>query len=124
MIPDDFFEENKRKINGFCKKYKKCKIIFINMGKKYKDWKTGYYFSESVYYRLSLSDFVTNFDKIIYLDCDTMVHNDLTDFYNIKMGDKYYMGFPGHEVGYLEINGTRNFIKFNHSKYFPLIINY
>jgi lipopolysaccharide biosynthesis glycosyltransferase len=110
MIPDDFFEENKRKINGFCKKYKKCKIIFINMGKKYKDWKTGYYFSESVYYRLSLSDFVTNFDKIIYLDCDTMVHNDLTDFYNIKMGDKYYMGFPGHEVGYLEINGTRNFI--------------
>jgi hypothetical protein len=110
MIPDNFFKENKQKIKGLCKKYKKCEIIFLNMGEKYKGWKTGRYNSESVYYRLSLSDYVKNFDKIIYLDCDTMVHSDLTNFYNIEMGNKCYMGFPGHEVSYLEINGTRNFI--------------
>ena len=111
MIPDNFFKENKQKIKGLCEKYKKCEIIFLNMGKKYKGWKTNGYYSESVYYRLSLSDYVQNFDKIIYLDCDTMVHSDLTNFYNIEMGNKCYMGFPGHEVGYLEINGTRNFIR-------------
>jgi len=119
MILDDFLEENKQKINGLCEKYKKCKKKFINMGKKYKDWITSSYYSETVYYRLSLSDFVTDFDKIIYLDCDTMDHNDLTDFYNIEIGDKFYMGFPGHEVSYIEISGTRNFIRFSHSKYFP-----
>jgi lipopolysaccharide biosynthesis glycosyltransferase len=110
MIPDDFLEENKQKIKDLCKKYKKCEIIFLNMGKKYKDWKTNRYYSKAVYYRLSLSDLVKNFDKIIYLDCDTMVHNDLTNLYNIEMGNRFYMGFPGLEVRSLIINGTRNFI--------------
>ena len=111
MIPDNFLEENKNKINGLCKQYDKCKIIYLNMGEKYKDWKTNIgYYPITVFYRLSLSDLIKDFNKIIYLDCDTMVHGDLTDFYNIEMGDSYYMGFPGHEVGYLEINGTRNFI--------------
>ena len=111
MIPYGFFKENKQKIIGLCEKYKTCEIIFLNMGKKYKDWKTyPDYYAKTVYYRLSLSDLVKNFDKIIYLDCDTIVHSDLTNFYNIEIGDKYYMGFPGIEVSYLEINGTRNFI--------------
>lgn len=110
MITNDFFEENKQKIKGLCKKYKRCEIKFLNMGKKYKDWKTKKHYSKAVYYRLSLSDLVKNFDKIIYLDCDVMVHNDLTNFYNIEMGDKFYMGFPGLEVAFLKINGTRNFI--------------
>jgi len=110
MVPNEFFEENRYKIKGICEKYKKCEIIFFNMGKKYKDWKTSKYYSEAVYYRLSLSDLIKNFDKIIYLDVDTMVHNDLSNLYNIEMGDKYYMGFPAHEISYLEINGTRNYI--------------
>ena len=110
MIPDNFFAENEQKIYGLCKKYKKCKIIFFNMGKKYKGWKTSRYYSITIYYRLSLSNLIKNFDKIIYLDCDTMVHSDLTNFYNIEMGDKCYMGFPSHEISYIEINGTRNFI--------------
>lgn len=110
MVPDEFFEENKQKINGLCKKYQKCKIIFFNMGKRYKDWKINSYYTSTIYYRLSLSDLIKDFDKIIYLDSDTMVHNDLSSLYNIEMGDKYYMGFPAHEISFLEINGTRNFI--------------
>ena len=110
MIPDNFFKENEQKIYGICQKYKKCKIKFFNMGKKYEGWKISRYYSISIYYRLSLSDLVNNYDKIIYLDCDTMVHYDLSNFYNIEMGEKYYMGFPSHEISYLEINGTRNFI--------------
>ena len=111
MIPYGFFKENKKKIIGLCEKYKTCEIIFLNMGRKYSHWKTNTnYYSKNVYYRLSLSDLVKDFDKIIYLDCDTMVHGDLTNFYNMEMGNKYYMGFPGFEVSYFEINGTRNFI--------------
>jgi hypothetical protein len=110
MIPDDLSEENKQKIKGLSKKYKKCEIIFLNMGKKYKNWKTSRYHSKAVYYRLSLSDLVKNFDKIIYLDCDTIVHSDLANLYKIEMGNKCYMGFPGLEVSFKSINGTRNFI--------------
>jgi hypothetical protein len=110
MVPNEFFKENKQKITALCKKYKKCEIIFLNMGEKYKDWKTSNHYSAAVYYRLSLSDKIKDLDKIIYLDCDTMVHNDLSNLYNIELGDKYYMGFPAHEISYLVINGTRNYI--------------
>jgi lipopolysaccharide biosynthesis glycosyltransferase len=110
MVSNEFFKENKHKITGLCKKYKKCKTIFLNMGEKYKDWKTSKHYSAAVYYRLSLSNNIKDIDKIIYLDCDTMVHNDLSNLYNIEIGDKYFMGFPAHEISYFVINGTRNYI--------------
>ena len=110
MVPNDFFKKNKQRITGLCKKYKKCKTKFLNMGEKYKDWKTDKHYSAAVYYRLSLSNNIKDLDKIIYLDCDTMVHNDLSNLYNIEIGDKYYMGFPAHEISHLVINGTRNYI--------------
>ena len=60
--------------------------------------------------RLSLTNIIKDLQKIIYLDCDTIVHKDLAELYNINMEDKYYMGFPAHEISYLVIQGTRNFI--------------
>ena len=80
------------------------------MGEKYKNWQVVGKYTPAVYYRLSLSDIIKDLDKIIYLDCDTIVHKDLTELYIIKMGKYCYMGFPGHEIGYMVINGTRNFI--------------
>ena len=111
MISSNFYNKNKKKILGLSKKYPNCKIKFYNLGKKYIDWeRDNNFYSQTVFYRLSLSNLIKNLDKIIYLDCDTMVHKDLTEFYNLNMGDNYYMGFPGHEIGYVVINGTRNFI--------------
>ena len=111
MIPYDFYSNNKRKIVNLSKQYNNCKINFYNLGKKYLDWrKTNKHYTQTVYFRLSLPDLVKNFDKIIYLDCDTMVHKDLTELYQINMKDKFFLGFPGIELSYLSINGTRNFI--------------
>ena len=110
MIPYDFSKSNELKILDLAKKYPRCKINFYNLYYKYETWSRFSYYSQTVFYRLSLSDLVKKLYKIIYLDCDTMVHKDLTEFYNIDMGDSYYMGFPGHEIGYVVIEGTRNFI--------------
>ena len=110
MIPDDFLEENKNKINGLNIKYNNCKIIYLQLKDRYKNWKTEEYYHYSTYYRLSLSDLVTDFDKIIYLDCDTLIHKDLSEMYNLEMKDYYYLGIPNLEIGQLVINGTRNFI--------------
>ena len=111
MVPPNFSNENKEKIFGLSKKYpQKFEYIFHNMENKYLGWTVFGCYSQAVYYRLSLSDILKDLDKIIYLDCDTIVHKDLTELYNINMGDYCYMGFPGHEIGYVEINGTRNFI--------------
>ena len=112
LTPADFFEANKLKLNGLAKKYPnpKSEFVYHNMGDKYLNWSVYGNYTQTVYYRLSLSEVIQDYNKIIYLDCDTMVHKDLSDFYNIEMNDYYYMGFPGHEVGYIEFNGTRNFI--------------
>ena len=110
MIPYNFYTNNKRKIINLSKKYKNCKIKFFNLGKKYLNWSVEGNYTQTVYFRMALSDLIETLDKIIYLDCDTMVHKDLTELYKINMGNKYYLGFPGHEVSYLVINGTRNFI--------------
>ena len=82
----------------------------IYMGDKFSEYKTSFYKSVAVYYRLELSNLITDVDKIIYLDVDTITHKDLTEFYNIDMGKNYYMGFPGRDLIFREFNGTRNFI--------------
>ena len=80
------------------------------MGQKFSKYNPGYYKTPAVYYRLALSNLITDADKIIYLDIDNIVHKDLNDLYKINMGKYYYMGFPGLDLVRFEINGTRNFI--------------
>ena len=58
--------ENKaRKILSLREKYPNCKMNLIYMGDKFSDYKTSYYKSVAVYYRLELSNLITDVDKII-----------------------------------------------------------
>ena len=110
LLSPDIQDYKLNKILGLREKYPNCKMNLIHMGDKYKKYKTSYYKSVTVYYRLDLSNLITDVDKLIYLDVDTIVHKDLTEFFNIDMGKNYYMGFPGIDLTFREFNGTRNFI--------------
>lgn len=110
LLAPDLQKIKLKKIFGLNEKYKNFKIVPIYMGAKFSNYNTGYYKTPSVYYRLAMSDLITNVDKIIYLDIDTIVHKDLNNLYNINMKNYYYMGFPGLDLTSNEFNGTRNFI--------------
>lgn len=110
LLGPDLQEKHINKILGLRDKYPNCKMELIYMGKKFAKYKSSYYKSVTVYYRLELSNLIVDVDKLIYLDVDTIVHKDLTEFYNIDMGKYYYMGFPGHDLTFRVFNGTRNFI--------------
>lgn len=110
MVPGDFLNLNKILILGLRKKFPNCKIIFHNLKNKYYGWENQKYYSISTYYRLSLSNLIRDYDKIIYMDCDTLTHKDLSEFYNLDMKGNYYLGFPALEIGKLVINGTKNYI--------------
>ena len=110
LLAPDVKEENVKKISGLKDKYSNCKFVFIHVDNQFKNFFTGYYKSPTIYYRLELSNLITDADKIIYLDVDTITHKDLKQFYNLDMGKYYYLGFPGHDLVNFEINGTRNFI--------------
>ena len=110
LLAPDVKEENVKKISGLKDKYSNCKFVFIHVDNQFKNFFTGYYKSPTIYYRLELSNLITDADKIIYLDVDTITHKDLKQFYNLDMGKYYYLGYPGHDLVNFEINGTRNFI--------------
>lgn len=44
------------------------------------------------YLRLFAPDLLTNEDKVIYIDCDTIVLTDLQDLYDIKLNDSRFGG--------------------------------
>ena len=45
-----------------------------------------------IYFRLFASDYLpSDIDRILYLDCDTVVINDLKELYNMDFEDNYYI---------------------------------
>ena len=110
LLGPNISENKAKKILGLKEKYPNCKMNLIYMGNKFSGYKTSFYKSVAVYYRLELYNLITDVDKIIYLNVDTITHKYLTEFYNIDMGKNYYMGFPGRDLIFREFNGTRSFI--------------
>ena len=110
LLAPDSEEHLIKKILDLREKYTNCKIQLIHMGNKYHKYKSHGYNTPTVYYRLELSNIINNTDKIIYLDVDTMTHKDLTEFYNIDIGNYYYMGAPALDLTRFEFHGTRNYI--------------
>ena len=68
-------------------------IRFLNISEKYKEYKfdtinLNNRFTNVTLYRLILPDIV-DYDKIIYLDVDLIVIGDISELYNIDLGDNY-----------------------------------
>lgn len=104
MHNPEFKEENKEKVKSLENKYSACHIHFINMGNQFKDANDKGHITTPTYYRLALSDLLTNLDKIIWLDGDTLVFKDLSPMYEIDMDGLCYRGFLDENV-----DGTKAF---------------
>lgn len=62
-------------------------IRFIDMGEKFKKLYSGNW-SKAMYYPIMLSS-ICNDDRILFLDSDTVITEDLTDFYNTDLTNYY-----------------------------------
>jgi UDP-glucose:(galactosyl)LPS alpha-1,2-glucosyltransferase len=60
-------------------------IIFIEAKSTFEQAHQHRGITESSYYRLMLHDLIPNEDKIIYLDVDVLINDDLSDLYNIDL---------------------------------------
>lgn len=49
--------------------------------------KNVYHFSIVTYYRLFIASLFPQYDKVIYLDCDLVVLGDISELYNLDIGD-------------------------------------
>ena len=88
-----FPEQYIKKFQDLELKYLNCKIIIVDIDEDiYKKAYTGRY-PKSAYYRLLIADIITDFDRIIYLDGDTIIFNDLTEIINLDMKNNIALGW-------------------------------
>ena len=94
MINPEFSQQNKIVLKSVQTKHPEhCEVIFIDMGNKFKDEKTNKKITTPAYYRLELHNLLPNVDRIIWMDGDTAVFEDLTELITLDMKGNYIMGF-------------------------------
>ena len=72
--------------------YSNCEIFFYNMNNSFDYAKTRNEKPKSIYYPLKLPDILPMIKKVIFLDGDTLTFKDLSEFYNLNITNKYYLG--------------------------------
>ena len=84
LQPDNIEKVKKNECDGFS-------IEFIDISKNIEKIKARlknvYHFSIVTYYRLFIASLFPEYKKIIYLDCDLVVLGDISELYNIDIGD-------------------------------------
>lgn len=92
-------DEMKNEMNRI--KSKGCIINFIKAStEKYSDIKQLAHIPIACLLKFEICDYVLEYDKLIYLDGDIVVRNDLSELYEFDMGDAYIAGVPSLEMLY------------------------
>lgn len=66
------------------------------------------YYSKTTYYRLFIADMFPEYDKALYLDADITVLGDISEFFNIEIGENWVGAIPDDVV-----NGFQEFIVYS-----------
>ncbi len=97
ILSPDVTEENIAKIKLIEDKYKdKCSVNIIQMDSRFDNIKnkTGY-IANACAYKMCLGELFPQYDKIVYLDTDIVVFDDLSELYNTELGNNYVAGVFG-----------------------------
>ena len=92
LCPMDFRRGNINKLKSFLNEYPaNLEMIFYNMGNLFSDFKRNR-FSEVTFYRLLTPIFIP-LERVIYLDTDILVFDDLEEMFNLPLNNNYALGF-------------------------------
>ena len=70
-----------------------CKVITIKMDYKFKVIDINNKIPTATYYRLELHNILPDVDRIVYMDGDTSVFQDLSELITLDMEENYILGF-------------------------------
>ncbi|MCI8310473.1 MAG: glycosyltransferase family 8 protein [Clostridia bacterium] len=81
-------KENQEKIKKFEKE--NISIEFVDLTEYIEKFQNKFYtrdyFSQTTYFRLFIPDIYLEYDKVLYIDSDTILLHDVADLYNIDLG--------------------------------------
>lgn len=95
LYAKDVEEESRQKIKALENRYGCLAINFINMGTTFANIKkTHEYVNYVSAYKMKIPSLTKQYSKILYLDCDVIVRDDLSELYATDIGDNYILGVP------------------------------
>ena len=104
-----FKKENKEKFVNLERTYERCEINIIEISdENFQNANTKRY-PLATYYRLILADLLPDINRIIYLDGDTLIYTDLSEMYNLDMGNNIILGFVDNSYKKAEEFGIKTY---------------
>lgn len=101
LVPGDFSDGAKNKLGSMAEKFSNFSIEYIDMGNAFDDAEMQIeHISKATYYRLLLARLLPGLDKVIYLDSDIIVEQDLAEYWRTDVSDFYLAGVrvPGVNI--------------------------
>jgi lipopolysaccharide biosynthesis glycosyltransferase len=99
IIIADLNKNSEDKLNSLRNKNVSIKIVRVN-GDKYKEFqREGNYVSAAVLFKFEITNLFPEYDKILYLDGDILIKADLTELYDVELGNHYVGRSEERRVG-------------------------
>lgn len=94
LVPNDFSDKNKENLFQTCNSFKNCEIniIKVNPEDEFKNPYTSDNIPKVAYFRLLSPQLLKDKNKVLYLDNDLIINNDLSDLFNIDLKSNYVSG--------------------------------
>lgn len=116
IIDGDISNDNKRRLRNSVKRYH-AEIKFLRVNQShYQNAKVHFHLSKETYYRISIPSLLDkHIDKALYLDCDMILKEDITNLWKVDL-KHYELGavrIPGHVDRYKELSIPEHMGYFN-----------
>jgi lipopolysaccharide biosynthesis glycosyltransferase len=89
VLESDLSEDSKQRLELTCKQYPQVHLRFFNprilMGKRALQKNPTDHITIETYYRFLIADILPDYKKVLYLDCDTVILDDVGKLYDTEM---------------------------------------
>ncbi len=108
VLHTDISAENKRKIVKYERPNVNIEFVDLNyyMQKVKDKLYTRDYYSKTTYFRLFIPNLYPQYDKVLYLDSDIVILDDIAKLYNTDMGDNLVAAAPDDVIQFNKVFRT------------------
>ena len=105
ILHTDISDENKKKIAKYERENVDIEFVDLNyyIQKVKEKLYTRDYYSKTTYFRLFLPNLYPQYDKVLHLDSDIVILDDIAKLYNTEMGDNLVAAAPDDVIQFNEV---------------------